>query len=232
MPSFVDHEFGEITVHKRRGIRSVHIKIGNDGRYLATAPFYTPLIFIKQIVNNSRAELRKLAERTSIAQPYTADQAIGKRHTLSVVPTQMVNKPSVKVVRERLIVYLPPEALLSDPGVQQQVRDTVITILRREAKAYLPKQLANLASEHGFRYDRVRFSHATGRWGSCSSNGTISLNIALMKLPDELISYVLIHELCHTREMNHSVQFWVEVSKLDPRYKLHKRQIAKYTPGV
>ena len=232
MSSFIDHEFGEITVHKRRGVRSVHIKIGNDGRYQATAPFYTPVIFIKQIVNSSRAELRKLAERTSIAQPYTDGQAIGKRHTLSVVPTQMVKKPSIKVVRERLIVYLPPGNSLEEPEVQQQVRDAVITILRREAKAYLPKQLATLASENGFRYDHIRFSHAGGRWGSCSSKGTISLNIALMKLPDELIRYVLIHELCHTREMNHSTRFWAEVGTFDPRYKLHKRQIAKYSPGV
>ena len=232
MSSFIDHEFGEITVHKRRGARSVHIKIGNDGRYQATAPFYTPVIFIKQIVNNSRSELRKLAEHSSIMQPYVDGQTIGKQHILSVVPTQMVKKPSIKVLRDRLLVYLPPSASLEEPEVQQQIRDTVITILRREAKAYLPKQLATLAHENGFKYDRVRFSHASGRWGSCSSNGTISLNIALMKLPDELINYVLIHELCHTREMNHSTKFWAEVGTFDPHYKLHKRQIAKYSPGV
>ena len=232
MPSFIDQEFGEISVHKRRGIRSVHIKVGNDGRYQATAPFYTPLIFIKQVINNSRSELRKLAEHTSITQPYTDGQTIGKSYTLSVVPTQMVKKPSITVIREKLIVYMPPSAVLDDPDLQQQIRDTVITILRREAKAYLPTQLASLAREHGFTYGRVRFSHASGRWGSCSSNGTISLNIALMKLPDELINYVLIHELCHTREMNHSTKFWAEVGTFDPHYKLHKRQIAKYSPGV
>lgn len=232
MSSFIDQEFGEIAVHKRRGTRSVHIKIGTDGRYLATTPFYTPMMFIKQIVNNSRSELRKLAERTSIAQPYVDGQAIGKRHILSVVLTQMVKKPSIKVLRERLIVYLPPESSLEQLAVQQQVRDTVITILRREARAYLPKQLETLAREHGFQYERIRFSHASGRWGSCSNRGTISLNIALMKLPDELIRYVLIHELCHTKEMNHSSNFWLEVDKLDPLYKLHKRQITKYSPGV
>lgn len=232
MSSFTDHEFGEITVHKRRGTRSVHIKIGNDGRYQATAPFYTPLIFIKQVINNSRAELRKLAEHTSITQPYIDGQAVGKNHTISVVPTQMVKKPTTKVLRERLIVYMPPGVDLGQPEVQQQIRDTVITILRREAKAYLPKQLAALSHEHSFTYERIRFSHASGRWGSCSSGGTISLNIALMKLPDELIRYVLIHELCHTRQMNHSDAFWAEVAALDPHYKLHKRQIAKYTPAV
>jgi len=210
----------------------VHIKIGTDGRYAATAPFYTPLIFIKQVVNNSREDLRKLAAHTSTTKPYEDGQAIGKNHTLAVVPTQTVKSPATKILRERLLVYLPPTSQLEDAEVQQQIRDTVIKILRREAKAYLPDQLAILARRHGFNYERVRFSHASGRWGSCSSTGTISLNIALMKLPDELINYVLVHELCHTRHMNHSKHFWAEVEAINPRYRLHKRQIATHSPGV
>lgn len=210
----------------------MHIKIGTDGRYAATAPFYTPLIFIKQVVNNSREDLRKLAAHTSTTKPYEDGQAIGKNHTLAIVPTQTVKSPTTKILRERLLVYLPPTSAIEDATVQQQIRDTVIKILRREAKAYLPNQLAMLARKHGFSYERVRFSHASGRWGSCSSTGTISLNIALMKLPDELIDYVLVHELCHTRHMNHSKHFWAEVETINPRYRLHKRQIATHSPGV
>ncbi|HSW90778.1 MAG TPA: SprT family zinc-dependent metalloprotease [Candidatus Saccharimonadales bacterium] len=232
MSSFIDPEFGEIIVHKRRGMHSVHIKIGTDGRYAATAPFYTPLIFIKQVVNNAREDLRKLAAHTSTARPYENGQAIGKTHTLAVVPTQTVKNPTTKILRERLLVYLPPTSKLEDIAVQQQIRDTVVNILRQEAKAYLPNQLATLAKRHGFRYERIRFSHASGRWGSCSSTGTISLNIALMKLPDELIDYVLIHELCHTKHMNHSRRFWAEVEAINPRYRLHKIQIAAHSPGV
>lgn len=232
MPSFNDPEFGEIIINKRRGSRSIHIRVGTDGRYMATVPPFTPVVYIKQVVNNSREQLRKLAQNTSITQPYTDGQCIGQQHMLAVVSTQMVKKPEVKVLKGKLLVYLPPGFELSHPQVQQQVRDAAITILRREAKAYLPGRLAEIAAAHGFSYQRVRFSHAAGRWGSCSSTGTISLNIALMKLPTELIDYVLVHELCHTRQMNHSTAFWTEVAAIDPHYKLHKRQIAKHTPAV
>ena len=232
MSSFIDTEFGEIIVQKRRGARNVRIRVGTDGRYLATAPTYTPLFFVKQVVNNSRAELRKLAKNTSVVSPYRDGQSIGQHHTLAVVPTQMVTSPSTKIQRDRLIVYLPPTFQLDEPSVQQQIRDTVIKILRKEAKAYLPRRLATLASAHGFRYERVRFSHASGRWGSCSSSGTISLNIALMKLSPELIDYVLIHELSHTRHMNHSAAFWTEVGRYDSHYRAHRQLIKHETPTV
>ena len=232
MTSFIDPEFGEITIHKRRGSRSIHIKVGTDGRYVATVPPLTPVRYIKHVVETSRESLRKIAKNTSVMQPYVDGQAVGMHHTIAVVPTQLVRDAEVKILNNKLLVYLPPTIQLDSPAVQQQIRDAAVRILRREAKAYLPDALTQLATQHGFSYSRVRFSHAAGRWGSCSSTGTISLNIALMKLPEPLIQYVLIHELCHTRQMNHSPAFWTEVAAIDPHYKLHKRQIAQHTPAV
>lgn len=232
MSSYTDNEFGEIVIHKRKGAKSVRIRVGTDGRYLVSAPLYTPLFYIKQVVNSSREQLRKLAINSSVENPYTEGQVIGQSHTLAVVQTQMVAEPQVKTERKRLIVYLPPDHELSETAIQQQIRDEVVKILRREAKAYLPGRLNQIAQAHGFRYERVRFSHAGGRWGSCSSTGTISLNIALMKLTPVLIDYVLIHELSHTRQMNHSPAFWREVEQLDPLYKLHRQQIKRETPTV
>lgn len=232
MTSFHDPEFGEVIVHKRRTARSVRIRVGTDGRYTVSAPPYTPVWYIKQVVNASREELRGLATHTSINEPYHDGQQIGQSHQLAVVSTGMVKQPVVKTLRGRLLVYLPANTTLETTAVQQQIRDEVINILRREAKSYLPGRLKSIADAHGFAYERVRFSHAGSRWGSCSTTGTISLNIALMKLPLELIDYVLIHELSHTRHMNHSPAFWREVGAIDPLYKLHKQQMKRETPTV
>lgn len=139
---------------------------------------------------------------------------------------------SAKRHGQQIIASLSPDDQLRDPHVVRIIRDAVIDALRLEAKSYLPKRLAFLASSGGFTYQKVRFSHASGRWGSCSSNGTISLNIALMKLPFELIDYVLIHELSHTVEMNHSSEFWSLVENADPQYKVHRRELKKQTPSI
>ncbi|MDR0540592.1 MAG: M48 family metallopeptidase [Dysgonamonadaceae bacterium] len=80
--------------------------------------------------------------------------------------------------------------------------------VRIRAKQYLPAELQRLARLHGFHYSRVKIRKSKTRWGSCSSKGIINLSFYLMLLPLHLIEYVLLHELCHTVEMNHSAAFW------------------------
>ncbi|MCA9335464.1 M48 family metallopeptidase [Candidatus Saccharibacteria bacterium] len=232
MTAIIDAEFGEMVVKRSAKSRSIRIHIGTDGRFVIAAPKLTPLAFIKLTVAQSRDSLRQLLASTPRRDNYTDGQPIGQHHKLAIVHTGMVALPTTKVERNRLLVMLPPQTSLDENTVQQQIRDTVTRILRREAKAYLPDKLAAMARQHGFHYERVRFSHSGGRWGSCSSTGTISLNIALMKLDPVLIDYVLAHELSHTRQMNHSSAFWSEVAAIDPHYKLHRQQLKRESPVV
>jgi predicted metal-dependent hydrolase len=90
--------------------------------------------------------------------------------------------------------------------------------------------LKELADKHGFRYTRVTLRDSHSRWGSCSNRASISLSIYLQLLPQHLIDYVLLHELCHTIELNHSDRFWAlmdkvtggKAKKLREQLKLHK----------
>lgn len=77
----------------------------------------------------------------------------------------------------------------------------------KEAHAYLPQRLFVLASRYGFSYNRVAIKHNRSNWGSCSSKRNINLNMSLMLLPAELRDYVMLHELCHLRALNHGAEF-------------------------
>ena len=82
------------------------------------------------------------------------------------------------------------------------------------AKELLPMRLKELATQKGFTYNRCTVRNVHSRWGSCNTKGNISLSVSLIELPDELIDYILLHELCHTVEMNHSDRFWALMDKV------------------
>ena len=120
---------------------------------------------------------------------------------------------------------------IKDPA-SQRARDTKKKLLTKKAKNYLPYRLEYYAKKYGYQYDKLRLSHAGTRWGSCSSNRTISLNIGLMQVPEPLRDYVILHELAHLNHMDHSAAFWAEVAEHDPRYKTHRAKLKAFSPGV
>lgn len=231
MPTITDEEFGQITLRRSARASHVRIRVAPDGRLRASLPLYAPVFLVKRLLKTSRLQLRALLAEHHIDSVFEHGMQIGKSHTL-IVRQGISGAPTAKRHGLQIVVTLPPDSHLADPMAVRAIRDAMAATLRIEAKSHLPKRLSYLADKHGLPYEKVRFSHASGRWGSCSSSGTISLNIALMKLPFELIDYVLIHELCHTRQMNHSQEFWQLVAMASPHYKLHRQALKKETPSI
>lgn len=97
-----------------------------------------------------------------------------------------------------------------------------------EAKAALLNRLSELANQHGFTYSKARIRNYRTKWGSCSSNNEISLNTQLARLPQELIDYVLLHELVHTKVQKHGPKFWKELDKYAKGSQELKSQLGKY----
>ena len=120
---------------------------------------------------------------------------------------------------------------IKDPK-NQRARDYQKKVLMKKAKEYLPYRLEYLANLHGYKYNKCRLTHANTRCGSCSSNKTISLNIGLMKIPEVLRDYVILHELAHLNHMDHSRAFWSEVGSHDKNYKIHEKKLKYFSPGI
>ena len=126
-------------------------------------------------------------------------------------------------IREKLPIRDPHE---------QKARDYQKKLLMKKAREYLPYRLEYFAKLYGYHYNKCRLSHAGTRWGSCSSNKTISLNIGLMKVPEPLRDYVILHELAHLHHMDHSKAFWEEVKSHDHNYKSHEKKLKLFNPGL
>ncbi len=100
------------------------------------------------------------------------------------------------------------------------------------AKNYLTDRVRQLADRYGFVYKDVKVKDHISRWGSCSSKNALSFNSKLMYFNNQAIDYVIIHELCHLREMNHSKKFWSLVESLMPDYRVYKKQLKSYFPTI
>lgn len=125
-------------------------------------------------------------------------------------------------------IFIPERVNHELPKVQEFIRKTLIDVMRWEAKIYLPKRLKELAELHGFKYQNVSIKNASTRWGSCSSTNNINLNLHLMRIPDRLIDYVLLHELAHTVVKNHGEKFWLLLEQCYPHAKKADREMNNY----
>ena len=106
--------------------------------------------------------------------------------------------------------------------------------LSRKAAEHLIHWLKRVSDQTGLNYATTSIRHQQTRWGSCSSRRSISLNARLLFLPPELVTYVLVHELCHTKHLNHSPKFWRLVEFYLPDYRQFDRQLrdgGRYMPG-
>ena len=97
--------------------------------------------------------------------------------------------------------------------------ETEIKEMIEEAKKVIPMKVKYYAPLVGVDYGRITIRNQKTRWGSCSSKGNLNFNCLLMKCPEEIMDYIVVHELCHRKQMNHSARFYAEVEKAFPDYK-------------
>jgi predicted metal-dependent hydrolase len=113
-----------------------------------------------------------------------------------------------------LTIEYPHGSDCSDVTTQQHFWNGISYFLRKEAKRLLPDRIKHLAELHRFYFTGVKIQSSKSRWGSCSREKSINLSLYLMLLPSHLIDYVILHELCHTKEMNHGPKFWSLMDKV------------------
>ena len=100
-----------------------------------------------------------------------------------------------------------------------------VEAMRAQAKKQLPARLAELARLHGFHYNKVFIKNNVSNWGSCSSRGNINLNLRLVQLPPELQDYIMLHELCHLRHLNHGPKFHALLESVCPGHRELARKL-------
>jgi predicted metal-dependent hydrolase len=152
-----------------------------------------------------------------------------KCHVLKILSTP-AEEPYYHREGAEVRLYIPEKTVYE--RVAPFVERFLVEIYKHECRLLLPKRVQELARVHGFTYNRLGFRDNLSNWGSCSAEDNISLNVKLMKLPDELIDYVILHELCHTVEKNHSVRFWALMQRVCPDYARRRKELKTFNTRV
>ena len=180
------------------------------------------------------AVLKKNKERLSHNQVSQFDEdSVYETLTFTVRIVRVEGVHFQSILRDGVLtISCPKSADMKAENVQSLIHKVIERTMMNEAKRVLPERLTFIANKCGLRYVSCRVRNVRSIWGSCTKESHISLNLYLMRLPQHLIDYVLIHELCHTVELNHSERFWSLVDSFTGgRSKELRKELRNYHPG-
>jgi len=219
---------GKVTLYKRRGNHTLRLSIGTAGEIRVSMPYWLPYKAGEEfaISKANWIEIHRMPAPASLEH----GQAIGKAHHLNFVASGQITKVSTRLKYSEIEISHPLAYGSTHPDVQKAAHTASIRALRKEAEQLLPIRLRQLASQSDFSFRSVGVKQLKSRWGSCSSQQDITLNLFLMQLPWHLIDYVLLHELTHTKVMQHGAPFWRELERHAPHAKQLRKEISNYHP--
>lgn len=219
---------GTVSLYKRRGNRSLRLTVSASGEVRVSMPAWVPYKAGEQFAVSKAAWIaaHKIAEPASLRH----GQAVGKAHRLFFEASPLATRVSTRIKENQIEISHPPHFAAHHPAVQDAAKTASIRALRKEAEHLLPMRLRQLAAREGFQFKSVGVKQLKSRWGSCSSQAEITLNLFLMQLPWHLIDYVLLHELTHTKVMQHGRPFWQELERHVPHAKRLRKEISSYHP--
>ncbi len=162
--------------------------------------------------------------------------AIEVRQDLRVIvraPKRASNREIMKFVEQKQdwiakhLAYMQIRYEETRRAKEKQFTDDDIRKMKDEAKRVIPDRVKYYAGIMGVTFGKITIKNQKNRWGSCSSKGNLNFNCLLMMTPDKVRDYVVIHELCHLKQMNHSKMFWAEVEKVMPDYKVYRQWLSQ-----
>lgn len=202
---------------KRSRRKSICIKLGADNSIEVTAPLKTTISEIERFVRSKSAWIDRHIKQNSDRQAHL-------REVLSYEKI-LINGNAVPF-------HVGEKNLLNYDFVSVKSLACVKKLFIENLGNHFLDNFYSIKSTYGFTCGRVTFRDYKSRWGSCFRGGDIVFNYRLLMLPRDVQEYVIVHELCHTKEMNHSQKFYAEVARILPDYKLLQRKLKDFSPIV
>ncbi len=240
-----------VEVTRRPRQRSIRLKVSPRGTLHLSCAASTPREFVQEFLRSRKGFIQKALMHFQNLQRRFPDKSyaegevfpfLGRWFPLlwerSVSPAASVNSArssrqfAIQVLRDEaaLKVIAPPIVFDRFPATALVIRSAILAYYRHCAKEVLLRRMAFWATKTGLQPKKVSLRGQRSRWGSCSTQGHISLNFKLVAAPLQVIDYIVVHELCHLIEPNHSPAFWKKVGEHFPTYAEAEQWLAQNQP--
>ncbi|MDX1750142.1 MAG: SprT family zinc-dependent metalloprotease [Methylophaga sp.] len=219
-----DHSVAVVRSARRK---TIAIKI-QDGNVTVHLPKLMPLWLAKQFVMRKQQwiedKLKNFQQRPPKRQFIEGELQpfMGEQYPLHIIQEPQRQRLYVRLDQQKLVIMAPPNV------TALQVRQALTRWYRRQAESLLSERVKQLAEQTGLRPNQVQIKSYKARWGSCTMRGDIQLNWQLVQATQSINDYVIIHELCHLRQHNHSKAFWDLVEQFDPNFREHRRWLKQH----
>jgi predicted metal-dependent hydrolase len=215
----------QYVVKRSRRARNIRFEIRQKEGLVVVVPWSYPLKRVPKLIESKQ---KWILDRTARYEEYRA-QRPQREKTDGDIVTYLGNELRLQITRDGTgsIAREGNSLIIMTGATEVPVNEVLRRWYREQAEQYLRERTAELSKLHGIQYNRVTVRGQRTRWGSCSRRGSLSLNWKLMTLPPEVVDYVIIHELLHTLEMNHSKKFWKLVEEHCPAWREHEKRLKK-----
>lgn len=220
---------GEVLLAKRRGSKSLRLSLLPDGRVRVGLPNWLPYSAGIRFAL-SRSDWINQHQPDHLAPLLREGDLIGKSYRLNFISQTGAQKTTTRLGSNKILIK--SASSYSHADVQRMAIKASEKALKIEATTLLPQRLEKLAEANNFIYKKVIIKRLTSRWGSCSSQNTITLSYYLVQLPWRLIDYVIVHELIHTQYLDHSKNFWAAFEQVMPNAKELRKEMKQFRPTV
>lgn len=203
-----DKDLGEIKLVENIRARRIIVKKKGESLQL-TYPKGVSLSYIQKVVEEMKPRLIKLVENRQKKVLFTPESVFKTfSFTLNITESQSTRSYYMNLKDGILAISCPANTNYEEDDIQDKIREMIENAFRYEAKRIFPSKVEQLASKFNFTVSGVKINKSRTRWGSCNSRKSINLSYFCMLLPEYLVDFIILHELCHTKEMNHGDRFW------------------------
>lgn len=228
-------EIGEVKLRRKSSVKRLSIKIHPIDGVFVTMPYrMSPNDALKFVALKRDWVLKTLARVKTSRTVWEPDSIPPtKFHTFEWTATTTSQSISFRIYPTVTKVQYAPDIDFHSPEVQRLLSRCITETLRRDAQQYLPQRIQALADRFHLCFSGLTVKNIRSRWGSCSASNHINISLYVMQLPDELIDYILLHELAHTREKNHGRSFYQLLNEFTQgKHKTYQTELKRYRCSI